>query len=148
MTTVYCDYNDCICNKNFICTKEIISIGDSIGENICEDYMPYNELPEYQNEYFICVKTQDGNIGKAAKKGKRIERNGFVVYTQEYPVIDDDIYVTEERTGVKVYLRAAIDNWDKFCEKVKEADDVKDYPLCEKDEVTGEWGFCEERDGE
>ena len=72
---------------------------------------------------------------KLVEKGKKIEYNGYVFYTEE-KITDDETYcLTEERTGINAgeFIRLKDQKrWESFLERVGTYPDVSTYPIEEK----------------
>ena len=140
MTKVFCTNTDCVSCEDYNCTKEFISIGDN-EEFICQDYQNYRDTAEYQDEFYIAVKTKDGKKAKAVKKGKKIECNGVIFYTTEKDITSESIMVTDKKTGLLCRLdmlqKPAM--WEKYLEISKTTPNVQTLPLAEWNEKSREY---------
>lgn len=139
MKKVFCEFYDCMYNKSGLCDKETICIG--CYEPPCSSYFSYLNTPEYQTEYYIAVKIKKGKRGKvigngkAIKKGKRIEYNGYTFFTSDKTNDDDDFEITEKRTGYFCgTFKMLKDRWESFLKILPDIPNVEDYPLCEFNE--------------
>ena len=129
---VYCDRNECTHNDGMHCNCESISISDE-NADICDKYESIYNTSEYQQTYYKRVLTADKKVGALASKGKKIEYNGFVFFTDSLP--SDDIFVTEERTGLGCGSFEKLkmpERWAKFVEIISKETSVNDYPLAVK----------------
>lgn len=135
MTKVYCTNTDCVSCEDYICTKEFISIGDN-EESICQDYQRYLDTAEYQDEFYICVKTKDGKKAKAVKKGKKIILNDVVFYTYDDDRKPEYMRITDVKTGLAGSYAMLQDpkSWGKYLDIVKTTPNVQDLPLAEWNE--------------
>ena len=141
MTTVYCDFEYCAYNINGVCTKDRITIGEEYAY-VCDDFLHYQDTGEYSHPFYKAVKMKDGVVAKAlSKRGKKIEYQGLVFYTEDR-VFDDEIWVTEERTGFGVTFSLIKDRIESLKEKIEEFPNVQDYPLAEPDSH-GKWKLKE-----
>ena len=130
---VFCNNDDCIHEKCGQCTKEAVMIGE-IYDGGCGDFYHYIDTDEYDNIYYKAVKTKDCKHAKTkVYRGKRIEYNGYVFYT-EGRVIDDRFYVTEARTGYFIGEFSSLKSpsrWELFVKREKEIPNVETLPLAE-----------------
>lgn len=144
MTEVLCYESFCRWNNNGTCGNACIAIDDE-G---CQDYESYLDTEEYQNTYYIRVLASDGKQAKAIKKGKRIEYNGYVFFTDGCTNLGDDVHVTEERTGLDCgrlsALQSSSDRWEKFVAAASKESNCADLPLVEYDENTREYQYVRE----
>jgi hypothetical protein len=115
--------------ERMMCTKDSIAIGEEYYAGCCE-YEPYTASEEYQEEYYIAVKTEGGTVARGLQRGKRIEYNGRDFYTRDREE-DDNCRLIDKRTGMGLSMGYLKDNWDKFIEKEKDIPDVMTYPLAE-----------------
>ena len=149
MAQVFCGFYNCINNKGGLCDREQIFIGDYSNiydEPPCSSYSSYLDTPEYQTEYYIAVKMEKGKrgkatkCGKAIKKGKQIEYNGYTFFTSDKTNDDDDFEVTEKRTGYQCGIFKKLkDNWELFLKTQSIVPNVEDYPLCEYNEKSRQY---------
>lgn len=131
---VFCTNHDCIHEKNGECTKEIITVSDLYDEG-CEEFEHYFDTEEYNNRYYKAVRTKDGKTAKSKVwRGKRIEYNGYVFFTDERATEDRDFFVTEARMGMSAggfdKLKEP-SRWKIFVEREKSFPDVETLPLAE-----------------
>ena len=157
MPIVSCDNEDCAFYdlETGNCTKDYISL-DTETERNCADFVSFLSSKEYQETYWITVaiKKNDSNLGRVKMRGKRIEINGVIFYTQDDTRLDENrIYLTDRETGVRAYTIEWIkENWDKFL-KAKEnyikthSFNLMDLPICDYyDNVKREWVLKKESD--
>lgn len=85
---------------------------------------------EYQEEYYIAVKAEDGTVARGSQRGKRIEYEGRIFYTRDREE-DDSCRLTDKRTGLGLSMKQLKDHWEKYIEKEKDFPDVMTYPLAE-----------------
>ena len=130
---VFCNNDDCIHEKCGQCTKEAVRIGE-IYDGGCEVFSHYIDTDEYDNIYYKAVKTKDSKRAKTkVYRGKRIEYNGYVFYT-EGRVIDDSFCVTEARPGYFIGEFSSLkipSRWEFFVKREKEIPNVETLPLAE-----------------
>ena len=131
---VGCWLSECKWNQNGWCQRGSITI-DELKE--CEDF------EDYQDSYtdsFWKVLIKDGEPRRRlVKKGKKIEYNGYVFYTEEKITDDENYCLTEERTGIGVGEFGKLKEqrrWNLFLERVGTFPDVSTYPI--KKEKGGE----------
>lgn len=131
---VFCTNNDCIHEKCGECTKETITVSEIYDEG-CEDFFHYFDTDEYNNCYYKAVKTKDGKQAKTkVYRGKRIEYNEYVFYTDARVIDDKDFCVTEARTGFGVGNFDKLKTpsiWKLFVEREKGIPNVETLPLAE-----------------
>lgn len=144
MAQVFCEFDDCTHNKSGLCDREAIFIGDY--EPPCSSYFSYLDTDEYQTEYYIAVKMENGKRGKgirngkAIKKGKQIEYNGYTFFTSDRTDVDEDFGITEKRTGYHCgTFKTLKDHWELFLKTQSLVPNVEDYPLCEYNEKSGQY---------
>ena len=72
MTRVYCLNNDCayLDSDTGLCGCPCITIGDEY-ECGCENYEPYNESPDYQEEFYIAVFAENKVKARAKVKVRK-----------------------------------------------------------------------------
>lgn len=113
MTELKCMYQKCIHHNFLECTCQLESVRvEDIESGEC--YETITEQAEYQTEYWIhCKDKRTGANFKRKKKGKRIEVDGVVLYTDEkippeaeWKNPQWDIRCTEEKTGMIVPLHS------------------------------------------
>ena len=68
MPTIWCYMENCRYLKNNECTAQMVEIDD---DGSCSTFEDYLQTAEYQNEYYIAVKAQNGKPARALKKGKK-----------------------------------------------------------------------------
>ena len=81
---LYCDSDKCVNCRNNTCQRGELTLYD--GQ--CEEYEDITEGPDYQEEYFIACEYRPKDDGeriqyRQARKGKRVEIDGDVYYTQD-----------------------------------------------------------------
>lgn len=137
MTRVSCNNYDCLHNdpKTMMCKKDLISIGEEYSAG-CDGYEPYANSEEYQEEYYIAVKAEDGTVARGLQRGKRFKYEGRTFYTRDREE-DDICRVTDKRTGMGLTMASLKDHWERFIEIEKDIPDVMTYPLAEY--VNGKW---------
>ncbi len=148
MTTVYCDYEDCIHYAGGECHRGSITVGEDYYAG-CADFESHRASKEYSYKYFMALKDKDGKVCKGeVYKAKRIEYNGFVFYTTDRTDDSEQFFVTEERTGYWCGDFRSLKelHWDKFVEEVSKLPNVEDYPLAKKDNL-GRWAIKEGNHG-
>lgn len=111
MTELRCFYHNCIHHDMLsgICQLQAATV-DEIESGEC--YEPVSEQADYQTEYWIhCMDKDKGIEYKQKRKGKRIEVDGVVLYTQDKLPPENArsnpefvISVTEEKTGMLLSL--------------------------------------------
>lgn len=133
MPLVQCQNTDCIhCDVggDFECKAPDITIGEYWDEG-CSGYADYRNQPDFQDEYWITVKTKSGKIGKAKCRGKRIEYKGRVFYTA-YRLEDSFCCITDEETGLSCGAYALLeDRFDQICKQAKKLPKVETLPEAE-----------------
>ena len=135
MPLVQCQHTDCIyCNiaGGFECKAAEITIGEEWDEG-CSGYEDYLDQPDYQNEYWIAVKTKSGEVAKAkVYRGKRIEHEGRVFYTSDRLEDGPCFLITDAETGVNCGLYALLeDQFDQICEQAAKYPKVETLPEAE-----------------
>lgn len=135
MPLVRCQHTDCIyCNiaGGFECKAAEITIGEEWDEG-CSGYEDYLDQPDYQNEYWIAVKTKSGEVAKAkVYRGKRIEHEGRVFYTSDRLEDGPCFLITDAETGVNCGLYALLeDQFDQICEQAAKYPKVETLPEAE-----------------
>lgn len=127
---VSCWLDECKWNQNGWCQRGSITI-DELKE--CEDYEDYQDT--YTDSFWKAIIEDGKPMRKLVDKGKKIEYNGYVFYT-EWKITDDESYrLTEERTGLDVGEFRKLKEqrrWGFFLERVGTFPDVKTYPIKEK----------------
>lgn len=129
MTRVYCTLTECVHNDGCMCERDVISIGEDYVMG-CDDYEDYLDSEDYQTEFFIRVMAADKKIARAKRKGKRIEYNGYVFYTEDKE--SPEMSVTEEMTGLRIgRFRMLKDakNWNLFVENIPTFEPVTELPM-------------------
>lgn len=134
MPLVQCQHTDCIhCDlkNNFKCKAYIITIGEEWDEG-CSGYEDYRDQPDYQNEYWIAVKTKSGEAAKAkVYHGKRIEYKGRVFYTSDRLDYKCCLF-TDAETGYGCGAYASLgDRFDRICEQAAKLPKVETLPEAE-----------------
>lgn len=87
---VSCEANNCIHRGRdeelyLLCMASVIEMCEQGGAFVCSSYKDYHELEDYQESFFKAVKTKQGRTGRLHCKGKKIEINGHVFYTDDHP---------------------------------------------------------------
>ena len=130
MTSVNCWADDCKWCENGWCHRGSITI-DELKE--CEDFEDYQD--SYTDSFWKAIVKDGKPFRRLVEKGKKIEYNGYVFYTEE-KITDAEAYLlTEERTGVSVgeFMRIKDQRrWESFLERVGTYPDVSTYPIEEK----------------
>lgn len=132
--TVGCWSEECIWNKGGWCQRGMITI-DELKE--CEAFEDYQDT--YTDSYWVACEKDGEKYRKLVEKGKRIEYEGYVFYTNEKITDYETYYLTEERTGMLVGEFGRLkeqERWNWFVEKVGTYPDVLTLPV--KDEKGGE----------
>lgn len=137
---VFCDTYDCLYEKNGQCTRDIMWVEDGV----CTDFEAYIETKDYKNSYYEAIKTEKGIVAKRlCEIGKLVEYQGLTFYTKDKVVEnDDDIWLTEQTTGLGVSLKRVKENFDMVLTVVQNAPKLETLPLARKDE-NGEWKIIE-----
>lgn len=131
MPLVQCQHTDCVnCDigREFACKASAITIGDDWDEG-CGAYEDYRDQPDYQNEYWIAVKTLSGESAKVkVYRGKRIEYKGRVFYTSDR-LDDKNCSIADAETGRGCGPYAMLeDHFDQICEQAKQYPKVETLP--------------------
>lgn len=133
MPLVQCQHTDCVnCDigGNFACKADAIIISDDWCEG-CSGYADYRDQPDFQDEYWITVRTKSGRIGKAKHRGKRIEYKGRAFYTA-HRLEDSFCCITDEETGLSCGAYAMLEErFDQICEQAKKITKVETLPEAE-----------------
>ena len=118
------------CTNKGGCTADEIVIDE---DGCCESYDSYTRLAEdYQNKFYKHMKSiNDGHLCKKECFGKRIERFGFVFYTEDDDRYEpDNVGLTEEISGY--YVGHLSELTEERCEEIKKRiakmTPVKDEP--------------------
>ena len=122
--------SECNWNQNGWCTRGSITI-DELKE--CEDYEDYQD--SYTDSFWKALIKDGKPYRKLFEKGKKIEYNGYVFYTDEKITDDENYCLTEERTGMGVSELCRLKEpkrWELFLERVGTYPDVMTYPIEEK----------------
>ena len=139
---VFCNNIACIHSDGEKCTCKSIFLDDDLQ---CVDFEDFSCTKEYQNEYYIAVKTKSGTPGRAIKRGARLEYNGYTFFTTEnYKILGDETSVTEERTGYLVRLGSAKEKFDFFDSEIKKIRSCIEYPLCKWSDLNHEYVMKDE----
>lgn len=151
-TTVCCENDKCIyCDQEWYqCTREIIRVGENQPYG-CLDYLPYTDMAEYREPYFIIVRADGDLIVKLEKRGKLIRLGDLCFYTSDRIHVGLECYLTEERTGRSAgTLRELVEKperLEQIKEKLKEFPDVQTFPLAvweKTGEISGHYVLVEE----
>lgn len=126
------------------CGNNYISIDD---EGSCYSFKHYNEDKEYQEPYYIAVKMKNGEAGRALKRGKKIEINGYTFFTSSnYKLLGEQSSITEERTGYMCGSIARVKaNFEKFKMLESKEPSCASLPFCEYDENVN--GYIQAKEG-
>lgn len=148
-TMIDCENLDCIHCKLTGCDLANVTISH-IYDYGCSEYESYLDTPEYQNEFFKAVKACDGKPAKAKAKGKKIESDGYIFYTEDMcDDTDDYITVTEERTGCNCGylhdLRNKPGRWERFEQLYPNTPSCADLPLVVYNEKTHKYEYVEKQ---
>lgn len=142
MTVFMCDYGDCMYNDSFEgkCTKELLSsvyFWGTTDEDVPDCFESFLNMPEYQSEFWIAKKTNNGER-RARRKGKKLEVNGLTLYTRDrVPPLEDckrhielahSIFCTEEKTGYAVELAFVLEHSEQVWEFVQKTPPVMAKP--------------------
>ena len=136
---VNCYNTDCMYLTVFnTCGNNYISLDD---EGVCDSFLHYITDKEYQEKYFIAVKTANGKKGKALKHGKKLEIFGYTFFTSDnYKLLGEQSRVTEERTGFLCGSIAQLKaHFEKFKMLESKEPSCSSYPLCEYNENIGKY---------
>lgn len=145
MPRFICDYCDCIHFDTFSCECQKDSLSVVYFMEVPGDdpkcYESYRNTPEYQQEYWINVKKQ-GVMYRSKEKGKRIEANGFVLYTNERVPPRElweskdtaPVRCTEEKSGCGLYLHQALTRRDDVLKFIANVPPVMELPEPPKEE--------------
>lgn len=127
---VSCWLSECKWNNNGWCHRGSITI-DELKE--CEDFEDYRDS---YNDSFWKALTKDGKpYRKLVEKGKKIEYNCYVFYTESKITDDENYSLTEERTGLDMGEFRKLKEqrrWELFVERIGTFPDVTTYPIKEK----------------
>lgn len=124
---VSCEAKNCIhCGQDeelyLLCMAPVIELcGDDDGPFVCSSYKDYHELEDYHEPFFKAVKTEDGP-GRLTCKGKRIEINGHIFYTDSHPRDVEDGYATLTHGPSGMYagsIASIKERWAQFGEVLK-----------------------------
>lgn len=143
MTELHCSYHNCI-HQDFLSGLCLLEAA-SVEEIECGDcYEPVSEQADYQTEYWIHCMVK-GIEYKKKKKGKRIEVDGVVLYTEDKLPPENEwsnpefrIAVTEEKTGMllslhRLYIpecRKRIDEYIKNAVPLSEIKEMEEEAEC------------------
>ena len=134
MPLVQCQHTDCVnCDIGgvFECKATAVIIGEDWDEG-CSGYTDYRDQPDYQNEYWIAIKTKSKESAKAKKyRGKRIEYKYRVFYTSDR--LDDKFcIITDAETGVNCGAYVLLeDRFEDICEQLQTFPKVETLPEAE-----------------
>lgn len=135
MLVVQCQNIDCIhcdANSDFKCKATEITIGDEWDEG-CSAYEDYRDQPDYQNEYWIAIRTKTEEIGKTKMYfGKQIKYKGGVFYTKYRIECPEYCLLTDAETGFGVgSLSNLAERFDQICERTAKLPKVETLPEAE-----------------
>lgn len=133
MPLVRCQHIGCIhCDlkNNSKCKAHIITLGDNWDEG-CNAYEDYRDQPDYQNEYWVAVKTKSGETGKVKHCGKRIEYKGRAFYTA-HRLDDNFCRITDAETGLDCGAYVLLEDcFESICEQAAKFPKVETLPEAE-----------------
>lgn len=127
---VGCWLSECKWCQNGWCQRGTITI-DELKE--CEDFEYYRD--SYTDSFWKALEKDGKPYRRLVEKGKKIEYNGYVFYTDEKITDDESYYLTEERTGISTGEFGKLKEqkrWELFVERVGTFPDVLTYPIEEK----------------
>lgn len=125
---VGCWLSECEWCEDGWCRRNMITIGEDLE---CEDFKDYRD--SYNDAYWKACCKDGKKFRRLEKRGKKIEYNGYVFYTDDKITADEEYVLTEERTGLSTWsFRKLKDMWDKFIENVGKYPDVSTFPEEEK----------------
>ena len=151
-TKVYCDESKCIYREQMTgtCTRKIIYITRSDRPDVCSEYIPYTDTADYMNPFFICVKTEDGTLAKAEKRGMAIQHGGLLFYTPDRLSSGLFCGLTEGKTGYACGTFGQLvnnpDRLEQIREHIKKLPNVNTLPLAvweKDDEFSGHYVLVE-----
>lgn len=125
MTTVLCYSTECVHHNGIHCTLGAITLTPTYtcADGACEMYKDYTETEAYKTLFWAAVRPSKskpfmkhgkplinkGNPFRIARWGKKLQVDGLTVFTQQDDRREDDILVTEERTGYTFVLSKNMD---------------------------------------
>ena len=127
---VSCWLSECKWCRDGWCQRGSITI-DELKE--CEDFEDYRD--SYTDTFWKAFIEDGKPYRRLAEKGKKIEYNGYLFYTEGRITDDENYRLTEERTGLDVgeFRRLKEQRrWELFVERVGTFPDVLTYPIKEK----------------
>ncbi len=133
MPEIWCYTADCRYCKNDRCTAEMVEIDD---EGACDTFESFLTTEEYNHSYYIAVRTESKEPAKAVKKGRLVEINEIMFFTESPPLApESETYITHARTGLTCGTVAFIKaNFDKFMKAQESVANIETLPLAEWDE--------------
>ncbi len=118
----YCEYDNCILDANV-----------PIDTDYCRNFISVLTTPEYQEEYWICVKDKKKTYNeRVLKHGIKIELYGLVFFSSEN-IKSEDYRLTEKQTGRIVYKQELDNNSEKIKELISRYEDVMTLPIREEE---------------
>lgn len=129
MTKIWCNRRDCVwCDPDEgICLETLVRM----TEDGCQSYDTIFERPEYQEVFWIAVRTKDAMF-RVERIGKKIEYRGRVFYTIEQTDERESFIVTDGITGAEVGTFGRVKkHWDAFLAAASRYPDVMSYPQAE-----------------
>lgn len=126
---VGCWLSECKWCQNGWCQRGSITI-DELKE--CEDFEDYRD--SYTDSFWKALIEDGVTCRSLVEKGKKIEYNGYVFYTENKITDDENYDLTEERTGIGVSDFRRLKEprrWELFVERVGTFPDVSTYPIKE-----------------
>lgn len=137
MTILTCSETSCIYNdERFYCTAEHVNL-EMDSYNICGAFEHYSDSEEYSHKYYKRILDRETKEQqKDEAKGKKIEFEGLVLYTEDDMIHDKDCWCTEEITGI-VAPMSELKNSERlamFKEEIKKLVPVIELPDYVKEE--------------
>ena len=132
MTSVGCWNTECNWNKGGWCQRGMISISETLE---CEDFEDYRK--SYTDQFWKACGKDGKSFRRLCEKGKKVEYNGYVFYTEDKIDDTEEYELTEERTGVFICSLARLKEpkrWDKFVSMNGTYPDVLTLPVVERSE--------------
>lgn len=132
MTNVGCWLSECEWCSNGWCQRKMITIGEDLE---CEDFKHYRD--SYTDSYWKACSKDGKKFRRLEKRGKKIEYNGYVFYTDDRIDEGGNYCLTEERTGLALCDFVVLKEqrrWEMFVERIGTYPDVSTYPIEERSE--------------
>jgi len=146
MTRVNCFNCDCVHfdSDTGVCNCSCIAIGDEY-ECGCDEYKPFYESHDYQEDFYIAVLTKNKVRARAKVKGNKIIYKEREFFTRDKISESGTFIVTDKRTGLSVGFLYLKEHWEQYLEIEKDYPDVETLPLAVYDEESGKYKLVEER---